>query len=207
MTKEEAFEDEEFKVADRRHWKQEKTDSGEMESVEVSPPRPSIIEEYRQRAEAAEQKLLEYVEAFKQHKQEQEQFRARLAADVDRRVQLSFGEIVGDLLETVDDLDLSLAHIEGVPAAEPLAHGVTMARDSFLNTLERHGITKLVPDSQPFDPAESEAVRIDPVDSEERDGKVTETLKPGYRLGDRLLRAARVAVGRYDRDRGGGDSR
>ena len=40
-------------------------------------------------------------------------------------------------------------------------------------------------------------MRVDPVDDAEQDGVVTETLRPGYRLGDNLIRPARVAVGRH----------
>ncbi len=185
-----------FKVRDRRHWQQSDSPE-ETEPAEVAPARPSIVEQYRQRTEAAEKRLLEYVEAFKQHKEEQEQVRERLARDVERRVELNFGELVNELLETVDDLDLGLSHVQGVPEAKPLAQGVAMARDRFLSILERHGITKLVPAATAFDPSEAEAVRVDAVDSPEADGVVTETLKPGYRMGDRVLRAAQVAVGRY----------
>ncbi len=49
----------------------------------------------------------------------------------------------------------------------------------------------------PFDPNEAEAVRVDAVDTPEKDDTITEILRPGYRLGDRVLRAARVAVGRH----------
>ena len=190
--------DEAFKVRDRRHWQQSDSPD-EAEPVEVVPAKPSVIEEYRQRTEAAETKLLEYVEAFKQHREEQEQVRERLARDVERKVELSFGELVSELLETVDDLDLGLSHVEGVPEAEPLAQGVAMARDRFLSVLERHGISKLVPAAAVFDPTEAEAVRVDAVDLPEADGVVTETLKPGYKMGDRVLRAAQVAVGRYQK--------
>lgn len=191
-------EDETYKVEDRRHWQQSDSPE-ETEPADLAPARPSIVEEYRQRAEAAEKKLLEYVEAFKQHKAEQEEVRERLSRDVERRVELGFGELVSELLETADDLDLSLAHIQGVPEAQPLAQGVAMARDRFLGILERHGITKLVPAATAFDPNEAEAVRVDAVDSPEADGVVTETLRPGYRLGERVLRAAQVAVGRYSK--------
>ena len=101
-----------------------------------------------------------------------------------------------ELLETVDNLDLALNHLDGVAGAEPLAQGVRLARDRFLAALERHGVEKIEPHGEPFDPNEAEAVRVDPLDSDERDGQVTETLQPGYRLGDCLIRPARVAVGR-----------
>ena len=188
-----APEEEEFKVRDRRHWQQdEKADTDET----VEPARPTIIDEFRERAEAAEKKLHEYIEAFKGHQAEQEEFRARLSRDVERKVELQFGELVGQLLATVDDLDLSLSHVKNVPEAEPLARGVAMARDRFLSILKQHGVEKIAPDGQPFDPNDAQAMRVDPVDSPDRNGIVTETLQAGYRLGDRVIRPARVAVGR-----------
>ena len=56
---------------------------------------------------------------------------------------------------------------------------------------------RLAPCASKFDPNEAEAVRVDPVDDPERDGCVTETLRPGYRMGDLVIRPARVAVGRH----------
>lgn len=186
----------EFKVEDRRHASQ-LDDAGDDETVEVAPARPSVLDEYRLRAEEAERKLLEYIEAFKRHQAEQDEVRQRLNRGVDQKVELKFAALVGDLLETLDDLDLSLEHVRDVPAAAPLAQGVEMARNRFLSILERHGVVRFSPEGHTFDPNEAEALRVDPVDSADVDQKVTETLKPGYRLGDRVIRAARVAVGRH----------
>ena len=187
--------DQEFKVDDRRHWQQDEAEQDE--NAEAAPAQPSILDEFRQRAEQAEQKLLEYIEAFKRHQADQDKVRERLTRDVDRKVDLKFGSLVGQLLETLDDLDLSLDHVRGVPGAEPLARGVVMARDRFLAALEKHGVERFSPEGQRFDPNESEALRVDPVDSAKDDQVVTETLKPGYKLGDRVIRAAKVAVGRH----------
>jgi len=189
----------EFKVKDRRHWIQEEEDDGERSEAEAEPRKPTLIDEYRERAEGAERKLQEYIDAFKTFKEEQEMVRVRLNRDVDRKVELKFGELVSMLLESVDNLDLALAHSKGVPEAEPLAEGVELARNSFLATLEQHGIEKIAPDGEAFDPNLAEALRMDPVDSPELDGTVTETLRPGYRLGECLIRPARVAVGRHAR--------
>jgi molecular chaperone GrpE len=189
-------EDEELKVSDRRHWQQD--DGEEAEPGPVEPARPSILDEYNRRAEEAEAKLQEYIEAFKRHQADHEQVRERLTRDVERKVELKFGELLGDLLSMLDDLDLSLSHVRGVPGAEPLAEGVVMARDRFLNALQKHGVERFSPDGEPFDPNESEALRVDPVETAEDDQVVTETLKPGYKLGQRVIRAAQVAVGRHD---------
>lgn len=187
----------EFRVDDRRHWVQgdEQPEESEAEKVEVK--QPTLLDEYRQRTEAAERKLHEYIEAFKRFKDEQEEYRLRLSRDVDRRVDLKFGEMVGELLESLDNLDLAVSHVNGVPEAAPLAEGVEMARRRFLSTLEKHGVEKISPEGALFDPNDSEAVRVDGVKSPDDDGKVTETLRPGYRLGERVIRPARVAVGRF----------
>jgi molecular chaperone GrpE (heat shock protein) len=187
----------EFKVEDRRHWAAEAEPPEEAEEKAVEVKQPTLLDEYRQRAEAAERKLQEYIEAFKRFKDEQEEYRLRLSRDVDRRVDLKFGEMVGELLESMDNLDLALSHVHDVPEAEPLAEGVGMAQRRFLNTLEQHGIEKISPEGEMFDPNESEAVRVDSLDSPDDNGKVTETLRPGYRLGERVIRPARVAVGRF----------
>lgn len=183
-----------FKVQDRRHWARE--DRGDEEPEETPSTRPTFVEEYEERARAAEARLQEYIAAFKEAQAEHDAFRERIGKDVDRRVALQFAELISELLLSVDDLELALEHVEQVPEAKPLAEGVALARDRFLASLERHGVEKFDPTGEEFDPNISEAVRVDPVDEVERDGKVTETVRPGYRLGDHVVRPARVAVGR-----------
>ena len=187
--------DPEYKVEDRRHWMQEADEAGEQ-LEESAPAKPTIIDEYRDRAEQAEQKLLEYIEAFKVFREEQEQVRLRLDRDVERKTDLRFGELVAELLLSVDDLDLALAHVGNDEAVRTLADGVRLVRRKFIETLERHGVERMELDGSAFDPNHAEAIRVDSVDDGALNDKVTETLRPGYRLGERILRAAQVAVGR-----------
>jgi molecular chaperone GrpE len=187
-------EDSEFRFEDRRRWAHPEEEPAD----EVAPRAPSLIEEYRERTEAAERKLQEYIEAFKGFKKEQDEFRSRLSRDVERRVDLQFGGLVEELLEAMDNLDLALEHVNEVPEAEALARGVELARKRFLEALERLGVEKIDPEGDEFDPNEAEAMRVDPVPDPEMSGRVTNVLRPGYRLRDRVIRPARVAVGRHD---------
>lgn len=193
--REDRREDEPFRVEDRRRFLNRSDDDADEDGAteaEPEPARPSIVDEYRRRAEEAEARLHEYIEAYKRETAEHEAVRDRLARDVERKVDLQFGELVSDLLETVDDLELALAHAGDGPVAD----GVRMARDRFLAALERRGVAPLAPDGREFDPNEAEAIRVDAVEEAGRDGTVTETLRTGYRLGERVIRPARVAVGR-----------
>jgi molecular chaperone GrpE len=192
-----------LKIEDKRHWAR-KVDEEAAEAAgngedEAPSLRPTVVDEYRVRAEAAENKLREYIAAYKQAQVEHEEFRERLLRDVDRKVELKFGALVADLIETVDDLDLALSHVEGVPGATALAKGVALARDRFLAALERNGVTRLVLDGEEFDPNSAEAVQVVEAEPPELDGKVAATLRAGYRFGDRVIRPARVTVARRGR--------
>jgi molecular chaperone GrpE len=183
-----------IKVEDRRYWAQDEYE----ENGEAEPPstQPTIIDDYRQRTEDAERQLQEYIAAFKKSQAEQEEYRLRLERDVGRKVELKFGAVAAELLECLDELEIAADHVREAPDAEPLARGVDLVRDRFLSTLERNGVERIDVDGEEFDPNEAEAIRLDPVDDPELDGKVTETVRPGYRLGDRVIRPARVAVGK-----------
>ena len=187
-----------FRVEDRRHWADaaEETEADD-DRREPQTRAPSIVEEYRERTEAAEARLQEYIEAFKRFRAEQDEVRARLLRDVERRAEGRFGELVSQLLGTVDDLEMALEHARNIPAAEGLVRGVELARKRFLDALIAAGVERFGEAGVPFDPNEAEAVRVDPVTSAAADGTVTEVVQPGYRLADRVLRAARVAVGRH----------
>ena len=64
--------------------------------------------------------------------------------------------------------------------------------------LRKQGVETIRPDGEPFDPNVAEAVRMQEVASADLDGKVTETVQPGYRLGDLVIRPAKVAVGKKE---------
>jgi molecular chaperone GrpE len=179
------------------------TEDEENSDLPEAEPEPApqgsgvtAIDAFRARAEAAEAKLHDYIGAFRQSQADAEAFRERVTRDMERKVELKFAALVRELLGSVDDLELALAHVTRTPEAEPLARGVSLALQGFLQTLERHGVIRITPDGEPFDPAVAEAVRVDPVDDPELDGVVTQTMRPGYRLGEQLVRPAAVAVGR-----------
>ncbi|ANM31805.1 hypothetical protein ABI59_22950 [Acidobacteria bacterium Mor1] len=186
-----------IKVEDKRHWAREDRDEESGDDDEPTSTVPTIIDEYRQRAEAAETKLHEYIEAFKASQAEQDQFRERLNRDVERRVSLQFSGLVGELLESIDNLDLALSHAEGIPEAKPLADGVAMVRSQFLASLTRQGVEQIQPEGEEFDPEVAEALSLVPVQDPAQNNKVLQTMRPGYRMGDQVVRPARVVVGKF----------
>jgi molecular chaperone GrpE len=99
--------------------------------------------------------------------------------------------LAADLLGAIDNLDRALAAAD---AQSPLAQGVAGTRKALLDALARHGVTRMdVATGAPFNPNEHEAVLQQP-SADVPAGAVTLVLAAGYRIHDRVLRPASVAV-------------
>ena len=143
-----------------------------------------------------DERLLEYIAAYKRSQEEQDAFRARLVRDIERRAEARFGSLAADLLETADDLERALEHAEAVPAAAPISEGVALARERFLAALARSGVIRLELDGTEFDPNLAEAVAVVGAEEGVAGGTVVKTVRPGFALGERIIRPARVIVAR-----------
>jgi molecular chaperone GrpE len=102
-------------------------------------------------------------------------------------------ETLRQLLPAIDDLDRALNQLPEDLRGHPWAEGVSLARQRFLDALRQAGVERVGSAGERFDPSVHEAVMYheDPGASEQR---VTTVLRPGYRLGSRLLRPAQVVV-------------
>jgi molecular chaperone GrpE len=100
-------------------------------------------------------------------------------------------DLLRELLPVVDNLERALAAAGDDPGG--VRTGVELTLKQFRDVLARHGIVELNPEGQPFDPSEHEAVTRLHAEGVEAN-TVVQVLQKGYRLGDRLLRAALVIV-------------
>ena len=106
------------------------------------------------------------------------------------------GELARDVVPVLDDLERALEAAGLDPegdSPEGLEHGVLLVFRSLRDALQRHGIEVVDPRGEKFDPQAHEALSTQPVDGAES-GVVVEVLQKGYRLGDQLIRPARVVV-------------
>ena len=122
--------------------------------------------------------------------------KARLARDSQALLAETEHALVVRLLPILDNLDRALAAATDGSCAG-LTQGVALVREQLGEVVRDYGFERFDPSGQPFDPRRHEAVAVVPVDRPELDGKVAAVTEPGYRVGERLLRAARVHVGRY----------
>ena len=69
-----------------------------------------------------------------------------------------------------------------------------MVRQQFLGKLEGFGVSRIDTDGAAFNPLLHEAVSVVPADKADDDGRIVGVVRPGYRIGDEVLRPALVAV-------------
>lgn len=124
---------------------------------------------------------------------EMENFKKRLQREKDDQVKYAAEKVLGDLLPTLDNLDLALQYGSQAEECRNMMIGVEMTRTMLLDALRKHGLLPVGEAGQEFDPNDHEAVGQEASDSVPA-GSIIRVMQKGYRLGDRLLRPARVIV-------------
>ncbi|SED73403.1 nucleotide exchange factor GrpE [Bradyrhizobium erythrophlei] len=129
---------------------------------------------------------------------EVENTRRRAERDLDNMRQYAITKFAGDMLIVADNLERAIASIpasvrEPEAALRTLVEGVGLTEKELLRALEKHGISKLDPVGERFDPNLHEALFEVPDPSVPR-GTVMKVLQPGYAIGSRALRPAKVGI-------------
>jgi len=140
----------------------------------------------------------EYLDALQRLKAEFENYKKRVARDQGDLVARASERLVKQLLPVLDDLERALeaaaAHEEAT-----LEDGVRLVHRSLADALAKEGLVEVETDGV-FDPHTQEALLAQPSDADE--GAVIQVLQKGYKLGDRVLRPARVVISQGSEQRG-----
>ena len=167
----------------------EATATEEPDQVPGHVPGPNP-DEVQARLEAAEAKADEHLEDLRRLAAEFDNYRKRVARDHERLAARANERLVKELLPVVDDLERALEAAEEHEEAR-LEEGVKLVHRSLAELLRREGLEEIPTDGR-FDPHVHEALLSQP--SDEPDGAIIQVLQKGYRLGDLVLRPARVVV-------------
>jgi molecular chaperone GrpE len=197
-------------INDKRRFndKGERVLPDEEESVKpVKPPRELELEAKlsaeTERRHAAEAKLVGVQAKFEEAKtnleRETSEMRARLMKTLEDRSKQGQFNFLTALLPVLDNLNLAVAASETDPSIEHLRDGVIGTARSFERALLDVGVEPISSIGSDFDPELHEAVDVQPTDAE-NDGKIIAEYSKGYKFGDKLLRPARVKVGRARAD-------
>lgn len=160
---------------------------------------PSYVEELREKLRLSEARVEAVQEKFQEARAElraeADEIRARLSREYNRRLEQVKVELLGSFLDVVDNLERTIEAAEtgGDPAA--LLQGVHATYLIFQRRMAEAGLEPVESEGVKFQPEMHEAVETAEVDPR-LDGMVLSTLQKGYRVGEKLVRPARVKVGR-----------
>ena len=109
---------------------------------------------------------------------------------------LNGGEkVITAILPILDDMERAIENGEKTDDPEVLREGMTLIYQKFIKTLECQGVNKIDTDDADFDTDVHEAVAMVPGMGDDKKGKVIDCLQKGYKLNDKVIRHAKVAVG------------
>jgi molecular chaperone GrpE len=132
----------------------------------------------------------EYLDTLQRLKAEFDNYRKRAARDQQSLIARAHERLVKELLPVLDDLERALGAAEAHEEAQ-LEDGVRLVYRALADLLRKEGLVEIATNGR-FDPHVHEALLSQP--SDQAEGSVIDVVQKGYRLGDRVLRPARVVV-------------
>lgn len=130
---------------------------------------------------------------FLRERADLENFKRRMQREQAESLRFANEPLIRDLLPVIDNLERAVGHAQSGGDGQPLVEGVALVVRSFLDTLEKYGVTRMTAKGEPFDPtcheamAQAESTEVVP-------NTVVDEYCPAYLLHGRLLRPASVTV-------------
>ena len=188
----------ELRVTDRRRVYLDDQGAEQVNSETEQPSlKPKYVEELEARTKAAEKQVQEVQSRFDQLRQqlqrETDETRQRLNRSADERAAGEKAKFIASLLPALDNLNRAIANADA--PRDAILEGIRSTVTNFEAALTNAGVEPIQSVGEEFNPELHEAVDTEET-SGEMDGRVLEEYSRGFRIGDRLLRPARVKVGR-----------
>jgi molecular chaperone GrpE len=166
-----------------------------IDEIDVSPTALlAVIETLTVERDAATKVAEEYLGALQRERAEFLNFKRRTAEERDRDLGLAAEDLIRKVLNLADDFDRAIDARPASIAEDPWFEGIAAIDRKLRILLESEGVTSIdAMPGTPFDPREHEAIAT-VAGTGRPEGEIVETARRGYRLRERVLRPALVAV-------------
>ena len=185
--KEETIEEKEVQTATAEPQQDAKATENQGEKVELTPEE-EIIELKQQVGELKDKYLRVYAEF--------ENFRKRSVREKLDMMKTAAQDTMSVLLPVLDDFDRAKKSADSPDSEEKFSEGIELLYHKLYNILKNKGLDSMESTGETFDPELHEAITEIPAPTEEMKGKVIDTIEKGYKLKDKIIRHAKVVVGK-----------
>lgn len=149
----------------------------------------SELEKLKSELEESKDKYLRKVAEF-------ENFKRRNAKERMELIQTAGREVIADMLEVLDDCDRAQKQMEGTDDAAVIKEGIMLVFTKLRNTLQARGVNAMETLNREFNPDLHDAITEVTAATEEMKGKIVDEILKGYYLNDKIIRHAKVVVGK-----------
>jgi len=188
----EPFDPTKVRIVDKRKLTEEPADEAGAPSAEA-PSGDAPEEDLARALEEARAQAASYLEDLKRLKAEFENYRKRMVREQTGMIERASASIVERLLPILDNFELALMAADRTKDYESMVRGVEMVYGELLEVLKREGLERIDSLHKPFDPELHEAVMH--AEGEGDEIVVLDEMRPGYKLGGRVISPAMVKVG------------
>ena len=183
---EETLDETPLEETDKESAEEAAADTQEEEKEEAEEKDPLV--KAQEEIEELKDKWLRSVAEFENYRKRTLKERAELI--------LNGGEkVITAILPILDDMERAIENGAKTDDPEVLREGMTLIHQKFLKILEAQGVSKIESKDADFDTDVHEAVAMVPGMGDDKKGKVIDCLQEGYKLNDKVIRHAKVAVG------------
>ena len=168
-------------------------DKRKLTDDDVEAPAASEEDEQARALSEARAQAASHLEDLKRLKAEFENYRKRMVREQTQMIERASATIVERLLPVLDNFELALMAADRTKDYESMVKGVEMVYGELLEMLKREGLERIESLHKPFDPELHEAVMH--AEGEGDEIVVLDEMRPGYKLGGRVIRPAMVKVG------------
>ncbi len=145
--------------------------------------------------EKAQEEIAELKDRWLRSVAEFENYRKRTLKERAELILNGGEKFITSILPVLDDMERAIENGTKTDDPEVLREGMTLIYQKFMKTLESQGVSKIDTENADFDTDVHEAVAMVPGMGDDKKGKVIDCLQQGYKLNDKVIRHAKVAVG------------
>ncbi|MBP3944040.1 nucleotide exchange factor GrpE [Sphingobacteriaceae bacterium WQ 2009] len=123
-------------------------------------------------------------------------YRKRTSKERSELIQSAGKDVIKDLLSVIDDFDRALNAMETATEITPIREGIEIVNQKLRKTLEQKGLKEMEAQGLDFDADLQEAITAIPAPTPDLKNKVIDVIEKGYYLNDRVIRHAKVVIGK-----------
>ncbi|MDO4310147.1 MAG: nucleotide exchange factor GrpE [Prevotella sp.] len=143
----------------------------------------------------ANEKIAELEDKYLRNVAEFDNYRKRVLKEKAELILNGGARVVEAVLPVLDDMERAIANGEKTDDPQVLREGMELIHAKFVKTLEGQGVKKIETENADFDTDVHEAVAMVPGMGDDKKGKVIDCIQAGYKINDKVIRHAKVAVG------------